>query len=190
MKISGIDTSEVIKSFGGFVLSRWKKDDVTDGAKYIRKWAITDAGQAYRKRQAEYAKEWRKNNREKYKASQKAAYYRARLEALQHYSGLLVPECRCCEENTFEFLTIDHVNNDGAAHRREIGMTQGDPNQMEKEGRKSSMGGNGFVYWLKKNGWPEGFQVLCWNCNGVKREGRECPHTIARRGHPDQLSMF
>jgi len=155
----------------------------------MRGWLETEEGKDYKLRRNEYAKQWRKDNKEKFKASQKAAYYQTRLEALRHYSGLQIPECKCCHESMFEFLTIDHINGDGAAHRREIGMAQGDPAQVQRQGQKVTMGGNGFVYWLKKNNWPEGFQVLCMNCNMAKRQNSECPHQTRNQSHPDQLSF-
>jgi hypothetical protein len=73
--------------------------------------------------------------------------------------------CACCEEKEPIFLTIDHINNDGAEHRREIG----------------SVGGRSFYSWLRKNNYPEGFQVLCWNCNSGKHlNGGVCPHELVR----------
>jgi hypothetical protein len=55
---------------------------------------------------------------------------------------------------------MDHVENDGAAHRRQIGD-----------------GSDALILWLKKNGFPAGFQVLCANCNHGKRvNGGVCPH--------------
>lgn len=65
--------------------------------------------------------------------------------------------CNCCGETIKEFLTIDHVNGDGAEHRR----------QLKNRNMYS---------WLKKNDFPSGFQVLCWNCNLGRRFGKECPH--------------
>lgn len=89
-------------------------------------------------------------------ASQKSNI-RSRLAALDAYGG----ECSCCSENRYEFLTIDHVNNDGASHRKEFGEAIGS--------------------WLKKNGYPAGFQVLCMNCNWAKGRYGECPHERERR---------
>jgi len=66
--------------------------------------------------------------------------------------------CACCGEDQYEFLQIDHTNNDGAAHRREIG------------------GGAVIFHWLVKNGFPKGFQVLCANCNYAKAHYGCCPH--------------
>lgn len=57
----------------------------------------------------------------------------------------------------YEFLEIDHVNNDGADHRRETGYTT--------------------IYrWLISHDFPEGFQTLCSNCNRARYRYGECPH--------------
>jgi hypothetical protein len=70
--------------------------------------------------------------------------------------------CACCGESEPRFLQIDHINNDGKAHRTEIGTS-------------------GLYRWLKKNGYPEGFQTLCANCNlGKHLNGGVCPHSLKR----------
>lgn len=87
-------------------------------------------------------------------------YHRGhREEVLSHYGG----RCACCGEDSIEFLTIDHVNNDGAAHRREIAP------------------GNKICLWLQRNGYPSGFQILCWNCNAAKYFHGGCPKHEPRR---------
>jgi hypothetical protein len=83
-----------------------------------------------------------------------------RQEALDHYGGC----CTCCGETELVFLTIDHINNDGAEHRRQLG----------------SKGGNSFYYWLRRNSYPDTFQILCWNCNAAKHINGICPHALAR----------
>lgn len=90
------------------------------------------------------------------RCSTKGRQYKAKVrdEVLEEYGG---PTCVCCGETQKEFLEIDHVNGDGAAHRREIGR------------------GN-FYSWLKKNNFPPSFQVLCRNCNGAKGQDGCCPH--------------
>jgi hypothetical protein len=71
-------------------------------------------------------------------------------------------KCNCCAETERMFLSIDHVNNDGAAMRK------------AKLYRGS---GTGFYQWLIKNKFPDGFQVLCMNCQvGKHRNGGVCPH--------------
>ena len=87
-----------------------------------------------------------------------------RLKALQHYGGM-VPKCACCGETALPFLTIDHVNLNGAAHRKEL--VKG----------KATRGGNKLYRWLAAHKYPVGFQVLCWNCNcGSFKYAGSCPH--------------
>ena len=31
------------------------------------------------------------------------------------------PRCACCNEAMIEFLSVDHINNDGAKHRKNLG---------------------------------------------------------------------
>ena len=84
---------------------------------------------------------------------------RARNLVLDHYGR----QCAICVETIDAFLTIDHVNNDGAQHRKEC--THG-------------IGGNVLYRWLVRNDFPEGFQTLCYNCNCSKtRFGHKRSHT-------------
>lgn len=94
-----------------------------------------------------------KSNCQRCTDRQTAYYDKLRRDAFDAYGG---PVCRCCGETIIEFLTIDHINGDGYKHRQEIG--------------------GGILRWLRNNGYPEGFQILCMNCNFGKRNGRECPH--------------
>ena len=72
-------------------------------------------------------------------------------------------KCGCCQNSDEIVLTIDHVNNDGAAHRRSLG---------------TGGGSNKFYTWLRDNGFPEGYRVLCRNCNsGRELNGGVCPHS-------------
>ncbi len=154
-------------------MSRWKKpdDEVKPGTINMREWSETEAGKAYKAKHAEYAREWRKSNREKFKATQRRANQGIRLECLQVYSGLETPECRCCGETMLEFLHLDHVNGGGKADREA---------KEQKHGKGISA--TGFFYALKKAGFPQDppLQVLCANCNLGKRCGKYCPHELER----------
>lgn len=120
----------------------------------------------------------RRKNRELYRRNQErwapASRERCRISrrqlrraALDHYGRI----CACCGEAEEIFLTIDHINNDGAAHRRAIG-----------KGRAAHI-----YRWLVKNGYPEGFQVLCYNCNVAKYlDPLGCPHQRARSTEPQR----
>lgn len=72
-----------------------------------------------------------------------------RLKVVSHYSGGS-PRCAVCGESEYGFLAIDHVASDGADHRR------GDRSAARLDS------------WLLSHGLPEGFQVLCYNCNWKK----------------------
>lgn len=71
-------------------------------------------------------------------------------------------KCACpggCDEARIEFLTIDHTNGDGAAHRSE-----------------SHISGGKLYSWLIRNNFPPGFRVLCYNCNCSRGNLGYCPH--------------
>ena len=107
---------------------------------------------------------WAAKNRERKNANVRAWHVRVRQEVLAHYSGG-TPHCACCGEDHLEFLVLDHVNGDGASHRREVGA-----------------GKNRGVYmWARQNGFPDGLQTLCQNCNSAKAFYGECPHERERR---------
>jgi hypothetical protein len=150
-------------------MGRNLQENPSEKTAYQREWLSSEKGLEYKKKHAEYAREWRKKNKEKFKATQKKAYDTIRLDILRHYSGKDVPDCKCCGENEILFLHIDHTDGNGAAHRRELEQELG-----------YYPGGNGLPYWLKKNNYPEGFQILCANCNLAKRVNNTCPHQLRK----------
>lgn len=114
-----------------------------------------------------YQREWYRKNRER-KISQVGKYQkskredrnayerdynaRKRQEVLDYYGNL----CSCCGETEPMFLTIDHINGGGGKHAKKVGY---------------------LASWLVRNGFPEGFQILCMNCNHARyRNGGVCPH--------------
>jgi recombinational DNA repair protein (RecF pathway) len=73
--------------------------------------------------------------------------------------------CACCGEAERAFLSIDHVNNDGAAHKRECKLRTGE--QLYR--------------WLARNQFPAEFQILCMNCQWGKRNNKGvCPHVSGK----------
>lgn len=83
-----------------------------------------------------------------------------RIEGLTHYSQG-IPHCACCGETTVEFLSFDHINGGGRKHAEER-RKLGEPGPLST--------------WLKKNNFPEGYQVLCHNCNQARGYYGVCPH--------------
>lgn len=99
---------------------------------------------------------WQKRNPEKIKAKCKRTNARLKLTVFQHY-GM---ECACCGEKDIRFFSIDHINGNGAEHRR-------DPNIGS---------GTNMYAWLIRNHFPPGFQTLCYQCNLAKHFNKFCPH--------------
>lgn len=68
--------------------------------------------------------------------------------------------CECCGETEPKFLQVDHIKPIGAKVRKETGQTR-------------------IFRWLRLNGFPPGFRILCSNCNhGRHRNGGICPHQM------------
>jgi hypothetical protein len=74
------------------------------------------------------------------------------IRVINHYSNGK-NECACCKIKNS--LTIDHINGGGLKHKKDNAISQG-----------------GFYAWLIKNQFPDGFQVLCFDCNQSKSVGR------------------
>ena len=112
-----------------------------------------------------YHREWRKDNpRERERARVKEKQYRQlrRMDVLEHYGGV-PPVCFCCGESNIEFLAIDHINGGGTQERKQ----------------RNKNGGVAWYEWFKRVGYPNGFQVLCHNCNSAKGYYGYCPHKTA-----------
>lgn len=80
-----------------------------------------------------------------------------KLKVIAGYGG----KCKCCGTTEFEFLSLDHVNNDGASDRRQLGKK----------------GNSGSLYRLViAERFPKRFQLLCYNCNLSLAFFGYCPH--------------
>ena len=90
-------------------------------------------------------------NREKLNKRARNRNQLLRREVLGHYSPNL--SCIRCGETNLAALSIHHVNNNGLEDRKRRGW------------------GSSLHYSLRREGYPEGYQVLCMNCNWLKREG-------------------
>lgn len=96
-------------------------------------------------------------NKAAVKVAQAAKRRADRDLVLAHYGGV----CACCGESQYEFLAIDHINGGGTKHRIGLGTVAR---------------GSSFVRWLIKQGLPEGYRVLCHNCNAALGLYGFCPH--------------
>jgi hypothetical protein len=116
--------------------------------------------EANRKRWAR-TKRWRESDPARYQSvydSRKRRTVEVKQEIFAAYGG----KCTCCGEDTFAFLSIDHINNDGSAQRKIHGV------------------GFGFYQWIKRQNYPEDLQILCFNCNLARGFYGACPHQERR----------
>ena len=91
----------------------------------------------------------------------------------QRHSNSKVPCCRCCGENSFvEFLDIDHI-----AGRYKMDSIP----ELVKIGYSSLLKDYRLIDWILEKDFPEGFQILCKNCNGAKGLYGVCPHEKERK---------
>lgn len=114
---------------------------------------------AYREDNPEKYREQLRKSREKHKEERRI---RARvrrqaykLEVLTYYSEAPIPKCKRCGIDDIDVLCIDHTAGNGAEHRKELKLAR-------------SGCGTTIYRWLKQEGYPEGYQTLCYNCNRKK----------------------
>jgi hypothetical protein len=102
---------------------------------------------------AQYRRKWEQEHPEQAKKmhllATRESNLRIKIEVLAHYGpdGHLRCSWPDCLVTDVDMLSLDHINNDGAADRR---------NANERGGSNT--------YWrVRKAGFPEGFQTLCCN---------------------------
>ncbi len=92
------------------------------------------------------------------------AYRRRRYLAIKgKIFDVLGRKCLCCGEETLEFLTVDHINNDGAYHKK-LRKNTNLYHAIVKEGIDITK-----------------YQTLCYNCNCAKGKYGVCPHERLRK---------
>lgn len=124
------------------------------GKIYYHEWYIKN-----RKRISIYQKQWRKTHREQNRLYSNRANAKRKIRILSHYSTTIIPSCVCCNETRIEFLSIDHIN--GGGNKQRIALKKA---------------GQDFYKWIEKNNYPNGFRVLCHNCNQAIGHFGHCPH--------------
>lgn len=146
---------------------KWYKENIEHVREYAKAYRAANKSRiaAWKKKYAEthvrVYKPRPPEQRQKFLEKQKLWRLATRLRVIDNYSKGK-RRCNCCGEKDIRFLSIDHINNGGNKHKREIGT------------RSSSQ----LCAWLVKNGFPEGFQILCFNCNCGKGIHGVCPHKL------------
>jgi len=112
----------------------------------------------YPEKQKVYRDKGYLKNREKLIRVQGERREKLKVIVYDAYGGAI---CACCGETNMGFLSIDHING--------ITLTE----------RALQMKSGSIYMWLKKHDYPEGYQILCFNCNlGRARNKGICPHKI------------
>lgn len=121
-----------------------------------RQWKATN-----HEKHLEGSRRYGREHKEEISAKRKTDRRTLKQTVLDAYGGT----CACCGERAFEFLTLDHINGDGADHRRVLASRQ-----------------SAVLYrHLIAASFPSGFRVLCFNCNSARGFYGYCPH------HPEDI---
>jgi hypothetical protein len=92
---------------------------------------------------------------EKCRKARNDTHRKLKLEAFNHYSNGDI-KCARCGIDDIDVLCLDHINGLGT-HLRRIGLQS-----------------ISIYWWVKRYNYPDGFQVLCANCNLKKRIREHC----------------
>lgn len=97
------------------------------------------------------------NHKDNISLKNKKNYFGLKIKVLSYYSKGLNPCCICCGISDEKYLCLDHIDGGGTLHR-------------EKSDIKN------MIKWVYKNNFPDGFQVMCYNCNFSKGTKKFCIH--------------
>ncbi len=148
---------------------RYAQDNKEQIREYHKKYYQANKGKLRKQQKARYdiikdnpdrklreykrRRQWWEENKELHRGIARTAWHKLKKEVLIYYSNR---EMRCakCGFADIRALSLDHIGGGGCEHRRQI---------------------KNFYSWLRKNGYPRGYQVLCMNCQFIKRaENNEC----------------
>lgn len=115
---------------------------------------------AHRERCIANAIDWADRNKETDRKRRSEYHWKRYRELKIAAFRVYGTKCVCCGEDSLGFLTLDHADEGGERHRKEIKRAN-------------------FYHWLFHNNYPmrPRLQTLCYNCNyGRGRNGGICPH--------------
>lgn len=135
-------------------MSQYRKR-LYDPARELARFRLRMEVKANRDKAVERNRRWVQANPDKARAKVERHRESVRTQVFDHYGRT----CACCGGT--EDLTIDHVSGGGSQHRLEV------------LGRKNAAGTT-FYPWLIRNGFPGGFQTLCFPCNNSKGTRERC----------------
>lgn len=119
--------------------------------------------------QQEYYQKNKKNIYERNREYSLHLQQKRRMKCLSHYSNGKI-KCAICGIEDIDVLVIDHIEGGGSRHARERGTYRSHLYQF-----------------LIKNNFPDGYRVLCHNCNW--KEARRLK-LIGRKATDEQLEKL
>lgn len=137
------------------------------------------------KRKAYDARPEAKVNRKAYqqrpeaKTRQKEIRDDLKMDVFSYYSKIQsnsdIPCCRCCGLTShMAFLGLDHI-----AGRKKMDFEL----ELVKLGYSSKMKSTSLLKWIKKNNFPNTFQILCHNCNFAKGHSKDNKCSLEGKPH-------
>lgn len=111
---------------------------------------------ASRRAAVERARTWAQQHPERVREIKQLSHWTLRIRVLVAYAGPTGIVCSRCSFDDIRALQLDHIDGGGAQQARQLK-------------------GRGWVLyrWLERNGFPPGYQILCANCNWIKRHENE-----------------
>lgn len=111
----------------------------------------------------ERVSKWKKDNSSKSAASAQRSKQKIKDLVFEHYGK----KCSCCGFDDMRALSIDHTNQDGAEHRKNV---------------LKSTSSDKLYRWLVANDFPKEFRTLCYNCQIIAYKefmaaGLNCGHS-------------
>jgi len=108
-----------------------------------------------RERELKRTKDYQDAHREQHRRVNNKRTVGLKTEVLTHYGPFGILKCSWpgCPIDDLDMLSLDHINNDGHEHRK----------------KTKGKGGGDIYRLLVKEGFPKGFQTLCWN-HQIKKE--------------------
>lgn len=104
-----------------------------------------------------YNRQWKKDHPDWDRQQNYKRHEKLKKQVFAAYGNI----CECCKESDLHFLTLDHIS----------GFV---PEEHKKNGRR--MSGTEFLYFLRRENFPAGIRILCWNCNCSYGYYGFCPH--------------
>jgi 5-methylcytosine-specific restriction endonuclease McrA len=118
-----------------------------------------------REQRRTWNREWIANNRERYNEAKHLYRLRLKIRILSLYASPV--RCQICGFDKIDGLVLDHIHDNGAAHRKESGLSA-----------RGGENGTRIYEYVNKVGKIDGLQVLCANCNLIKEVRRHRRNTF------------